>query len=258
MTMKLKNGRANIAHMKIFRHHWNAQCAWVKSRYWMKIYFGELKCFGSHCNFFEVYFFFFFCIYVKLTSFHNHIVNCSRLCWQWKNRGTQVFEVKCDFCWFRYSLSPSQQVSCSNIVESSSLNLSQSNLTACGSSNNQESPSKWSCSACTFVNSMKCSRCAQCTAKRETDSDSSSHVQEQINALSIKDVDPELTAVNNRTSPLRSNSLSGSRTNLGAAGNRISPVDNKCYSTKWPCSVGAPTILIMFTVCHHFVVSMSI
>lgn len=74
--------------------------------------------------------------------------------------------------------------------------------------------------------------------KRESDSDSSSHVQEQINALSIKDVDAELIAVNNRTSPLRSNSLSGSRTNLGAAGNRISPVDNKCYSAnKWPCSV---------------------
>ncbi|XP_031617757.1 ubiquitin thioesterase trabid isoform X2 [Contarinia nasturtii] len=110
-----------------------------------------------------------------------------------------------------FRLSPSQQVSCSNIVESSSLNLSQSNLTACGSSNNQESPvSKWTCS----------------------------HVQEQINALSIKDVDAELIAANNRTSPLRSTSLSGSRTNLGAAGNRISPVDNKCYSTnKWPCSV---------------------
>ncbi|XP_055323331.1 ubiquitin thioesterase trabid [Sitodiplosis mosellana] len=138
-----------------------------------------------------------------------------------------------------FRLSPSQQVSCSNIVESSSLNLSQSNLTACGSSNNQESPaSKWTCSVCTFVNSVKCSRCAQCTVKRESDLDSSSHVQEQINALSIKDVDAELIAVNNRTSPLRSNSLSGSRTNLGAAGNRISPVDNKCYSTnKWPCSV---------------------
>lgn len=126
-------------------------------------------------------------------------------------------------------------------MESSSLNLSQSNLTACGSSNNQESPSKWTCSMCTFVNTVKCSRCAQCTAKRESDCDSSSHVQEQINALSIKDVDPELTAVNNRTSPLRSNSLSGSRTNLGAAGNRISPVDNKCYTTnKWPCSVRVP------------------
>lgn len=146
---------------------------------------------------------------------------------------------------FAYSLSPSQQVSCSNIVESSSLNLSQSNLTACGSSNNQEtSASKWTCSVCTFVNSVKCSRCAQCTVKRESDLDSSSHVQEQINALSIKDVDPELIAVNNRTSPLRSNSLSGSRTNLGAAGNRISPVDNKCYSTnKWPCSVRMRIIL---------------
>lgn len=149
---------------------------------------------------------------------------------------TRGDKLNCDL--FR-SFTQSQQVSCSNIVESSSLNLSQNNLMACGSSNNQESlASKWTCSVCTFVNSVKCSRCAQCTVKREMDSDSSSHVQEQINALSIKDVDPELTAVNNRTSPLRSNSLSGSRTNLGAAGNRISPVDNKCYSTnKWPCSV---------------------
>lgn len=139
--------------------------------------------------------------------------------------------------WHR--LSPSQQVSCSTTVESSSLSLSQSNLTACGSSNNQEMPiSKWNCSMCTYVNSIKCSRCAQCAMKRDAETDSSSNVQEQINALSIKDVDPELIAVNNRTSPLRSSSLSNSRTNLGAAGNRISPVDNKCYSTnKWPCSV---------------------
>lgn len=138
------------------------------------------------------------------------------------------------------SLSPSQQVSCSNIVETSNVNSSQGNSTACGSSKNQESPvSKWTCSVCTFVNSIKNSRCAQCTTKRDTDNtEPSSHVQEQINALSIKDIDAELTAVNNRTSPLRSNSLSGSRGNLGAAGNRISPVDNKCYSsTKWPCSV---------------------
>lgn len=137
------------------------------------------------------------------------------------------------------SLSPSQQVSCSTTVESSSLSLSQSNLTACGSSNNQEMPiSKWNCSVCTYVNSIKSSRCAQCAGRRDAECDSSSNVQEQINALSIKDVDPELTAVNNRTSPLRSSSLSNSRTNLGAAGNRISPVDNKCYSTnKWSCSV---------------------
>lgn len=137
-------------------------------------------------------------------------------------------------------LSPSQQITCSNIVGTSSVNTSLSNLSACGSSKNQESPvSKWTCSVCTFVNSVKNSRCAQCTIKRESESDPSSHVSEQINALSIKDVDAELTAaVNNRTSPLRSNSLSGSRGNLGAAGNRISPVDNKCYSaTKWPCSV---------------------
>lgn len=140
-----------------------------------------------------------------------------------------------------HRLSPSQQITCSNVVETCSVNASLSNLSACGSSKNQESPvSKWTCSVCTFVNSVKNSRCAQCTIKRENpDSDPSSHVQEQINALSIKDADAELTAaVNNRMSPLRSNSLSGSRGNLGAAGNRISPVDNKCYSaSKWPCSV---------------------
>lgn len=138
-----------------------------------------------------------------------------------------------------YSLSPSQQVSTSKCIESSSFSLSQSNLTACGSSNNQDS--SWSCGVCTFLNQNKNSRCAQCAVKRDTttlDQEPMSHVQEQINALSIKDIDPELIAVNHRMSPLRSNSLSGSRTNLGAAGNRISPVDNKCYSSnKWPCSV---------------------
>lgn len=138
-----------------------------------------------------------------------------------------------------HRLSPSQQITCSNIVETSSLNTSLSNLSACGSSKNQDSPvSKWTCAVCTFVNAVKNSRCAQCTIKREPESDPSSHVSEQFNALSIKDADAELTAaVNNRTSPLRSNSLSGSRGNLGAAGNRISPVDSKCYSAKWPCSV---------------------
>lgn len=124
-------------------------------------------------------------------------------------------------------------------METSSLSASLSNLSACGSSKNQDSPvSKWTCAVCTFVNAVKNSRCAQCTIKREPESDPSSHVSEQINALSIKDADAELTAaVNNRMSPLRSNSLSGSRGNLGAAGNRISPVDNKCYLAKWPCSV---------------------
>lgn len=121
--------------------------------------------------------------------------------------------------------------------------MSQTSLTACGPSNNQDSPiNKWTCAACTYVNQIKNSRCAQCAAKRDSinasEQDSTtSNVQEQINALSIRDMDPELIAVNNRTSPLRSNSLSGSRTNLGAAGTRISPVDNKCYSSKWACSV---------------------
>lgn len=88
---------------------------------------------------------------------------------------------------------------------------------------------------CTFQNQIKSNRCTQCASKRD-ESEPVSRVQEQINALSIKDNDSELMTVNHRTSPLRTSSLYGSRTNLGAAGNRISPVDSKCYA-KWPCSV---------------------
>lgn len=137
-----------------------------------------------------------------------------------------------------HRLSPSQQLSASGCVESStSPGLSQSSHTASGSSHYADTttPNTWTCDTCTFLNQIKSSRCAQCAGKRD-EPEPMSHVQEQINALSIKDIEPELMAVNHRTSPLRASSLSGSRTNLGAAGNRISPVDSKCFA-KWPCSV---------------------
>lgn len=158
---------------------------------------------------------------------------------------------------FCISLSPSQQLSASGCIESTSPGLSLSSHTASGSSQITDVTSnKWICDACTFLNQIKSNRCAQCASKRD-EPETVSHVQEQINALSIKDHDSELMAVNHRMSPLRSSSLSGSRTNLGAAGNRISPVDNKCY-TKWPCSVRYqsffpfPPIFCAYEIHSHF------
>lgn len=145
-------------------------------------------------------------------------------------------------------LSPSQQICAPNdsTVGSSSLSLSQTNLSACGPSTRHES---WTCAMCTYLNQTKTSRCAQCANKRDAIDEPSSHatnfVQEQINALSIRDAaDSEVNAATvNRTSPLGgSNSLSGSRTNLGAVGTRNSPVaeqqnKNQPAMTKWCCLV---------------------
>lgn len=145
-----------------------------------------------------------------------------------------------------HSLSPSQQITTSDdtTVESSSLSLSQTNLSACGPSTRHES---WTCALCTYLNKTKTSRCAQCSSKRDAVAEPSSNatnydVQEQINALSIRDApDPEVNATVNQTSPLDSNNLSGSRTNLGAVGTRFSPVEqqnkNQPASTKWWCLV---------------------
>lgn len=156
-------------------------------------------------------------------------------------------------------LSPSQQICTSNdsTVESSSLSLSQTNLSACGPSTRHES---WTCALCTFLNQTKSSRCAQCANKRDAGAEPSTHatnfVQEQINALSIRDAtEPEANAATvNRTSPLGSNSLSGSRTNLGAVGTRVSPVaehqnKNQPAMTKWCCLV--MTIYAHSHVSHH-------
>lgn len=144
-------------------------------------------------------------------------------------------------------LSPSQQISSINdsTVESSSLSLSQTNLSACGPSTRHES---WTCALCTYFNQTKSSRCAQCATKRDAIAEPSSHatnyVQEQIDALSIRDAtDSEVNAATvNRTSPLGSSNLSGSRTNLGAVGTRNSPVGeqqnkNQPAMTKWCCVV---------------------
>lgn len=159
-----------------------------------------------------------------------------------------------------HRLSPSQQNPSNESNESSSLSLSQSNLSACGPSTKQESPkNKWLCPTCTYINHMRTQRCNQCCAKRETANtlttttgtttmatmattiaEATGNLPEQIKALSIRGSDPELNSTLNRTSPMGSaNSLYGSRTNLGAAGARNSPVEqNKVYcGGKWICTV---------------------
>ena len=136
--------------------------------------------------------------------------------------------------------------------------------TECGPSANQDvnqqSPilntnNTWPCSACTYLNWIKASRCVKCNTSNKppiapslqlqipTKSDVAAPnnvINEQMKSLSICGSDPDLVAaVGNRSSPMGSQSnLSGSRTNLGA-GARTSPVDNKCYPVnKWSCSVG--------------------
>lgn len=139
-------------------------------------------------------------------------------------------------------MSPSQQVPSNEIIESSSLSLSQNNLTECGPSTKQESPkNKWQCPTCTYLNQMRSTRCAQCCTKRETTAEATNNLPDQVKALSIRGSDPELNSLMSRTSPMGSaNSPYGSRTNLGAVGTRISPVDQKSYcSGKWICLVSA-------------------
>lgn len=134
-------------------------------------------------------------------------------------------------------------MSTSGRAESTSLSLSQSNLLACGPSNSIEpSSSSWTCTLCTYVNQIKASRCVQCSTRRDAASpeicSDASYVQDQLNALSIRESsDSEANALN-RASSLGSNSMSGSRSSLAAAGTRVSPVEPKSYPSqcKWRCS----------------------
>lgn len=177
---------------------------------------------------------------------------------------------------FLDSLSPSQQ--CDNnqsIIEASSLSLSSTNLTACGPSNQESdvntsslsistatattitttattknTPTKWTCSNCTYLNMSKStSRCVQCTTKRTENE--LNLFNEQMKSLNLAD-DPEQLATSNRISPMGSaTNLSGSRTNLGA-GARISPVEQRSYPlSKWMCSVSSqarPSFYLFFFV----------
>lgn len=154
---------------------------------------------------------------------------------------------------FFFRLSPSQQVSTSDRAESTSLSLSQTNLLACGPSNRIEpSSSSWSCGLCTYVNSIKSSRCVQCSTRRDAtspehqqqhhhyyhnqQSGDASLVQDQLNALTIREsCDSEANALNRASSLC----MSGSRTNLAASGTRNSPCEQqKTYSNqcKWCCT----------------------
>lgn len=148
-----------------------------------------------------------------------------------------------------FSLSPSQQ--CDNnqsIIEASSLSLSSTNLTACGPSNQESTvntssistkntPTKWTCSNCTYLNMSKStSRCVQCSTTKRTETELNLF-NEQMKSLNLSE-DQELLATSNRISPMGSaTNLSGSRTNLGA-GARISPVEQRGYPlNKWMCTV---------------------
>ncbi|XP_037030414.1 ubiquitin thioesterase trabid-like [Bradysia coprophila] len=158
-----------------------------------------------------------------------------------------------------FRLSPSQQ--CDNnqsIIEASSLSISSTNLTACGPSNQESivnstttttttslstknTPTKWTCSNCTYLNMSKAaSRCVQCgvaatAATKRTESELNLF-NEQMKGLNLVE-DQELLATANRISPMGSaTNLSGSRTNLGA-GARISPVEQRSYPlNKWLCT----------------------
>lgn len=167
-----------------------------------------------------------------------------------------------------YRLSPSQQ--CDNnqsIIEASSLSLSSTNLTACGPSNQESivntsslsttknTPTKWTCSNCTYLNMSKsASRCVQCATTKRTESELNLF-NEQMKSLNLnQDQDQELLATSNRISPMGSaTNLSGSRTNLGA-GARISPVEQRSYPlNKWMCTVSNIFQFISFIcVCRYF------
>lgn len=232
MTRHNRNGHANIVRTRIFPPRWNAPCAKAKNRFSTKTYFGKWK--------------------LTSTCMYKH--SSLRAAYSIIDKKKQFFLFQYEISSFIRSLSPSQQILPNETIESSSLSLSQTNLSACGPSTKQESPkNKWPCSSCTYLNQMKLSRCAQCSSKRESSSNNvnihggvsgsganeATNLPEQIKALSIRGSDPELNASLCRTSPMGStNSLYGSRTNLGAVGARNSPVEQKPYCTgKWTCAV---------------------
>lgn len=90
---------------------------------------------------------------------------------------------------------------------------------------------------------MRCVQC--CTPKHPEFDDVNNMINEQKTtnkALTIRDANLcDAAAMSNRTSPMGSaTNLSGSRTNLAAAGGgiRTSPVDQRCLQTvKWSCPV---------------------
>uniref|UniRef100_A0A1B0DGQ4 ubiquitinyl hydrolase 1 n=1 Tax=Phlebotomus papatasi TaxID=29031 RepID=A0A1B0DGQ4_PHLPP len=101
---------------------------------------------------------------------------------------------------------PPTNANLGTLIESSTLSLSNSNLTsvASGPSSTHESRNKWHCSMCTYQNWPRAQRCTQCHTKRDTDVQ---NMQEQLKALSIRRSDPDLMA-SNRSSPFGSATIS--------------------------------------------------
>lgn len=130
-------------------------------------------------------------------------------------------------------------------MEASSLSLSQTNLNACGQSNQDSSKAKWPCPRCTYLNWPRSIRCVQCYTRRNDDIVSESNlIQEQLRSLNITDSDPDLVAssksASSRLSPVGSvTNLASSKYFTGAVGNnRISPIENRPpYVNKWVCNV---------------------
>lgn len=168
----------------------------------------------------------------KLSTTDRTERNCSSLDFPQKKALTSKLKKNKKIINFFFSLSPSPQTT-NQLIESSSLSLSNSNLTTgCGPST-QDSLKKWSCLGCTYLNWPRAQRCVQCATKRETEMNT---INEQIKSLTIRGSDPDL-ACNIKTSPFGStNNLASSKMNLGA-GARISPVDNRFTLIKWYCTV---------------------
>ncbi|XP_055678535.1 ubiquitin thioesterase trabid [Lutzomyia longipalpis] len=127
------------------------------------------------------------------------------------------------------------------LIESSTLSLSNSNLTnaASGPSSAHEARNKWHCAMCTYQNWPRAQRCTQCHTKRDADVH---NMQEHLKTLSIRRSDPDLMA-SNRSSPFGSaTNLSGSRANLSgnAAAARVSPSEGRqaqaLAAAKWQCA----------------------
>lgn len=114
-----------------------------------------------------------------------------------------------------------------------------SNLTTAGGSSLNASDSKWNCSACTYVNFARATRCVQCLTKKDVDI--LSNVNEKVKSLKIYGSDPEIvSSCNNKNSPYGSiNNLSNTK---GAGARTISPLENRAacaFPPKWSCSVSS-------------------
>lgn len=107
---------------------------------------------------------------------------------------------------------PKNQENNSTLVEASSLSLSQTNLNACGPSNQESAKLKWSCRICTYQNWPRSQRCIQCNTKRPINITSTTINNEEF----LNNVENNLTS---STTTLNNSSITQTITTMTSSNN---------------------------------------